>query len=295
MQFLLGCGHIFQIPKIVAFGSFDYAVFFYKTKLFYGIVIMLNYCNYNVDHQVMELFSLLRSTLYGVSDNVKRWVVFGIVLNKALIRTIRPFVEQHVQIEYGNLKASHGIDTQSATGRLQHWPNLPTRQILLKYENINGNDRLPRVGRRYNYSVFDCRVTSYVDFAKLYVENFMVTFNAFDEHCDASAVLNLLGKVPVFSAAVQSAASDVRQARNAWAHCAFSDWDPVKFQQCFNEMEQLVKALCLPAVDERDLLTDLKDWATKGMCRKSPFLPQLTSLMSKDLYFEHYCKTGLSY
>jgi len=34
----------------------------------------------------------------------------------------------------------------------------------------------------------------------------MAKFNAFDEHCDASAVLTLLGKVPVFSAAVQSAA-----------------------------------------------------------------------------------------
>jgi len=53
-------------------------------------------------------------------------------------------------------------------------------------------------------------VTSHVDFAKMYVETFMAKFNAFDEHCDASAVLNLLGKVPVFSVAVQSAAGDVR-------------------------------------------------------------------------------------
>ena len=112
-------------------------------------------------------------------------------------------------------------------------------------------------------------MTSHVDFAKLYVENFMAKFNAFDEHCDASAVLTLLGKVPVFSAAVQSAAGDVRQARNSWAHCAFSDWDPVKFRQSFDVMEQLVKALGLPAADGRKLLADLKEWETKSTCNQS--------------------------
>ena len=63
-----------------------------------------------------------------------------------------------------------------------------------------------------------------MDFAKLYVENHMAKFNAFDEHCDASAVLALLCKVPVFSMAMQSGAGDVRHARNAWVHCALSDW-----------------------------------------------------------------------
>ena len=38
-------------------------------------------------------------------------------------------------------------------------------------------------------------MTSHVDFAKLYVENFMAKFNAFDEHCDASAVLTLCSSV----------------------------------------------------------------------------------------------------
>ena len=36
---------------------------------------------------------------------------------------------------------------------------------------------------------------SHVDFAKLYVENFMAKFNAFDGHCDASAVLTLCSSV----------------------------------------------------------------------------------------------------
>ena len=81
---------------------------------------------------------------------------------------------------------------------------------------------------------------------------------------DVSAVLTLLGKIPVFSVAVQSAAFDVRQARNAWAHCAFGGWDPVQYRQRFDMMEKLVKALGLPSADETNLLTDLKEWETKG-------------------------------
>ena len=98
----------------------------------------------------------------------------------------------------------------------------------------------------------------------LYVENFTAKLSAFDEHCDASPVLTLLGKVPVFSAAVQNAAVDVRQARNAWAHCAFSNWDPVTFRQSFDVMEQLVRALGLPAADEATVLAYLNDWERKG-------------------------------
>ncbi len=174
---------------------------------------------------------------------------------------MRSFVEQEVQKEYANLQTSHNIHTQSTAGRLKNWPT------FLKYENINGNDAHPRLpGGRYNYSLFDCRVPSPVDFAKLYLESYTTKFNAFDEHCDASAVLALLGKVPVFSYAVKSAAVDVRQARNAWAHCVFSDWDPINFQQSFEEMEQLVEALGLPSADERNLLKELKDWETKGTC-----------------------------
>ena len=200
-----------------------------------------------------------RSTLHNVTDNQKRWLVFGIALNKVLVSQIRSFVEQEVQKEYGNLHTSHSIHTQSTSGLLKKWPT------FLKYENINGNDVFPRLaGGRFDYPKFDCRVTSHIDFAKLYVENHMAKFNAFDEHCDASAMLALLGKVPVFSLAVQSSAGDVRQARNAWAHCSFSDWDPLSFQLRFTEMEKLVKSLGLSSADEMYLANELKDWETKG-------------------------------
>ncbi|XP_078364809.1 uncharacterized protein LOC144649228 [Oculina patagonica] len=113
----------------------------------------------------------------------------------------------------------------------------------------------------------------------------MAKFNAFDEHCDASAVLTLLGKVPVFSHAVQSAAGDVRKARNAWAHCVFSDWDPLNFQQRFAEMEQLVKALGLPSADESNLLQELNDWEMKGaiLCMNATIDPNLVKTVQQDV------------
>ena len=92
----------------------------------------------------------------------------------------------------------------------------------------------------------------------------MAKFNAFDEHCNASVVLTLLTKVPVFSRAIQGVAGDVRNARNAWVHCVFSDWYAVNYQQRFNEMIGLVKALGLPPANERNLLGKLKDWELKG-------------------------------
>ena len=187
----------------------------------------------------------------------------GIALNKILIPQIRPFVEKGVDVEYNNLKISHRIHVQDPHGFLQKWP-APSKN-LLKYENINGNSSLPKLhGGKFNYSLFDCQVKSHVDFAKLYVQGYMAKFTAFDDHCDASAVLSLLGGVPIFSAAAASSAGDVRIARNDWAHCVFNKWDTAKFQKSFTEMEQLIRNMALPSVNERELLEELKDWETKG-------------------------------
>lgn len=185
----------------------------------------------------------------------------GIALNTILIPQIRSPVEKEIEKEYNNLKTNHNIHGQSTSRRLQSWPP----GTVLKYENVNGNDVHPRLsGKRLNYSLFDCRVTSHVDFARLYVANHMAKFTAFDDHCDASAVLSLLNRVPVFSVAIQAAADKVRVARNDWAHCVFSKWDVAKFHQTFVEMEQLVKELKLPAADDGKLRTELKDWESRG-------------------------------
>ena len=175
---------------------------------------------------------------------------------------IRPFLEQELDKEYKKLKISHNIHIQSTSGRLQRWHS----RKFLKYENINGNSLLPKLpGGKYNFSLFDCKVLSHTDFSKLFIEEFMTKFNAFDDHCDASAVLTLLRGVPVFSAALQSAAGDVWRVRNDWVHCVFSKWNLVKFQQSFVEMKHLVRVIALPAPDEAKLLGELKDWETKGI------------------------------
>ena len=92
----------------------------------------------------------------------------------------------------------------------------------------------------------------------------MAKFNAFG-NCDGSAVLSLLGEVPVFSNATQISAKTVKDdVRNEWAHCDFAEWDPVKFQSCFKEMQQLVQSLGLPVADETKILSELNDWENKG-------------------------------
>ncbi|XP_067041202.1 uncharacterized protein [Acropora muricata] len=98
----------------------------------------------------------------------------------------------------------------------------------------------------------------------------MAKFNAFDEHCDASAVLNLLGTVPVFCDSVKQAARKVREARNSWAHCAFGDWDSAKFNKCFDDMVQLVKVLGLQHGEH--LVNELNEWKKKDtlLCLSSP-------------------------
>ena len=164
-------------------------------------------------------------------------------------------------MEYKRLKTSHSIHTQTRPGRRVSW--VP---YILKYENINANHALPRLGKgKCDYSKFDYRVTSHVDFAKLFLENHMAKFNSFDENCEASAILSLLCKVPIFSSAVKKASDDVKTSRNKWAHCVFSDWDPLKFQKRFDEMEKLTKELGLPPADENSILKELNDWKTKGV------------------------------
>ena len=195
----------------------------------------------------------------NISEDQKRWLVIGIAFNK-LVPQIRSFVEQSLQAEYQRLKFSHNIHVQTAPG-----PILKKHPKHLKYENINNNINHKFPSGKFDFSKFDYKVTSHVDFAKLYVQSFMAKFNVFDGKCDGSAVLLLLGDVPAFSSATQTSAKSVRErVRNEWAHCNFTDWDAAKFQSCFLEMQQLVQSIGLPIADETRLLSELSDWETKG-------------------------------
>ena len=193
----------------------------------------------------------------NISEDQKRWVVIGIAFNK-LVPHIQPFLEQSLQAEYQRLKSNHNIHTQTPPGILKNHPK------HLKYENINSNSSHKLPSGKFDFSNFDYKVTSHVDFAKLYLQPFMAKFNAFGK-CDGSAVLSLLGEVPVFSNATQISAKTVKdEVRNEWAHCDFAEWDPVKFQSCFKEMQQLVQSLGLPIGDETKILSELNDWENKG-------------------------------
>ena len=198
-------------------------------------------------------YVILRSSYLALTDNQKRWLVVGIALNKILIPQIRPFVEQGINTEYNNLKISHNIHNQGPLGRLQKWP--ASSKKLLKYENINGNDvRLRLHGGRFNYSLFNCRVQSHMDFARLYVEKHMAKFTAFNDHRDASAVLSLQalqvmsewkGMIGRTVSSVNGIQPNFRKVSLRW-----NNWSRTWH--------------CMPSVNERELLEELKDWETKG-------------------------------
>ena len=165
--------------------------------------------------------------------------------------SIRPKLEQVILNEYNDLQLKHGIAGQ----RSHSLPVLKYPKHNMKYENINGNDKKSRIP-------FDYKITSHVDFAKLFLHNYMAKFNAFNETCDASAVLLLLGRNPVFHAA----ANTVREGRNAWAHCNITEWNEANFTKRFDEMKQLVTGVGLSSADGSKILEDLKDWEEKSTC-----------------------------
>ena len=191
--------------------------------------------------------------------------MYGIALNHVLVPSIRPVLQQEILKEYDDLKSNHHIDVQ-----ITHnfpVPKYPSHNAM-RYENINSNDTklIPPNFKKYDYSKFDYKVTSHVDFAKLFLQSYMAKFNAFDKTCDASVVLILFGKIPVFPSALQNAANVVREGRNAWAHCDFTEWTEANFKTRFDDMKQLVPEVSsLPHANVIDVLSELRDWEDKGI------------------------------
>ena len=197
----------------------------------------------------------------SLTEDSKRWCVYGIALNHVLVPAIRPILNRELLNEYNGLKLNHGIEVQTAHSFPS--PKYPTN---MKYENINGNETKlkPPPSKKYDYSKFDYKVTSHVDFGKLFLLKHVAKFTAFDETCDASAVLSLLVGIPVVSSGLQNAANVVRDGRNAWGHCKFHEWNEVNFKKGFNDMRQLVSVAGLSSEEEREVLADLDFWESKG-------------------------------
>ncbi|XP_076078249.1 uncharacterized protein LOC143048448 [Mytilus galloprovincialis] len=159
------------------------------------------------------------------------------------------------------IQKTHGIQTQIYPDQLKQYPNAGHN---LNYEAINNNHLIPRV-RRTDVGNYDYKVTSHVEFSKLFLKTFMTQYTAFDESCDLSALLGIIINIDTFSKPVKNVALKVRlDVRNPWAHCNFSEWDSLKYQTAFQLLHQLVRCLQLNIIDESSVLAELTKWETNG-------------------------------
>ena len=112
-----------------------------------------------------------------------------------------------------------------------------------------------------------------IDLGKIYLPGHLAMFSAFDKSLDMTAILNLLGisnyqPKAVFSALTQTFADDVRKnVRNKWGHFDVSDWSDTFYNDCFAQLQALVRSLVLTGDKEKETLDELNDWQTKGMAR----------------------------
>ena len=101
----------------------------------------------------------------------------------------------------------------------------------------------------------------------------MASFMAFDESLDLSAVLSILCGSPNFVFyGIDITASEVRaKVRNEWGHCLFTMWTEAYYDECFQLMEDLIKALKLPVTSQKNVLEELKEWKKRGKIIKLLF------------------------
>ena len=108
-------------------------------------------------------------------------------------------------------------------------------------------------------------ISDHLDYIFMLCTYLLYLFAGFDNTCDLSAVLGILGGASVFHSCIQANAKDLRsKVRNKWGHCNFDHWTDVEFQNSFQLMETMVRSLGLPQPDEDKELDELHDWETKG-------------------------------
>ncbi|XP_071172953.1 uncharacterized protein [Mytilus edulis] len=195
----------------------------------------------------------------ALDDNKKRWLVVGICLHSVISPTLRTFITPVLDTLYNSLVVSDNIDKQTYSTHLKKY--IPTKTNL-NYEAINTNStKLVRNVKQYMQ--YDYRVYNAVDLSKLFVQTFMAHYTAIDDSCDSSALLGIIINI---LPSLQSTAKKVRSfIRNPWAHCDFTEWNPMKFSDCFKLMEQIIKDLKLNATDEVSILKDLSKWENCGI------------------------------
>ena len=200
-----------------------------------------------------------------VSNEEKRWIVVGIAMNKVAAPVLRDVIKAGMDTHYDDLDKHL---TPSCTLKTLTYPYASTDPHLkkLKFQNINNNSVLHGNDKR-NYSF---TINNSFDLAKIYLPNHLAMFTAFDVSLDMTAILNLLGisyyhPKAIFSALIQTSADDVRKnVRNKWGHFDVSEWSDTFFNDCFAQLQALVRNLGLTAEKEKKTLEDLYDWQTKG-------------------------------
>lgn len=147
------------------------------------------------------MFSIILGCLSDLDKNKKRWLVIGVVLNSVLTPALRRYVTESLEQLYNTLKLNFKIDTQLHS---QHLTSYLT--TFLNYEAINGNKALGlRQQSRFNYKVKDA-----VDLSKLFLKTHMAHYNAFDDSCDAFALLEIIiGSCPAASQACAKKVSKI--------------------------------------------------------------------------------------
>jgi len=213
-----------------------------------------------------------------LSDEEKRMLSVLFCLNKTVEPILQDYVKEGMDNHYtsldGQLKAltppcslstlTYNILTSSSSD-----PRLKTITSSLKFGNINRNSDVHKGDK----TMYDYKVSSSVDLAKLYLPNYLAQFSAFDTSVDMSAILRLLGEKRLASIffssnpflCIQTTADDVRSnVRNKTAHFDPCVWNETFFEECFTKMEDLVKSIVLPDALESTKLDELSTWKKKG-------------------------------
>ena len=200
-----------------------------------------------------------------LSKEEQHWLLVGIGLTKVLAPTLRKVVDTELGKWHHSLcQPPDEIDKQNFA---KHKKKLPPSNNQLQYKNINNNSN-HKLTSAYDYGVKDA-----LSLAKLFVQPHMAHFAGFDETMDMSALLTIICEAaPFASSSVAVEAKKVRKdIRNPWAHCNFSNWTELKFNDSFQAIESLVKKINLPAADEKKVCDDLDFWKQTGI-NSIPFL-----------------------
>jgi hypothetical protein len=194
-------------------------------------------------------------TTGSLTGDERRWIVVGVCLNKVILPTLRNVVATELQKLYNLLsKPPDEIHKQSIA---TYKNTLPPSAFRLNYKSINNNEKKP--GHTYDFAVKDS-----LSLTKLFMQPHMAKCTGFDDTMDMSAILAVMCNATPFSSAAADA-KIVRNIRNKWAHCNFSEWTQAEFTASIQDLISFIKTSNLPKADEKAVCDDLDDWEKKGI------------------------------